>query len=109
MWHFCLALDPLHLCTERGFDTSQGSYMLLKWPLGQARDEKKNLRPGPGSSSSCISTASVLGQRFQAVSHGSGTRFPGKSPWESKDQVIVPTVPLTSCGSLGEVWLLAEP
>ena len=48
MWHFCLALDPLHLCAEREFDTSRGGYTPLKWPLGQARDEKKNLGPGPG-------------------------------------------------------------
>lgn len=30
MWHFCLAVDLLHLCAERGFDISRGSYALLK-------------------------------------------------------------------------------
>lgn len=43
MWHFCLAVDLLHLCAKRGFDTSQGSYVLLKWPLGWS-EQKKNLR-----------------------------------------------------------------
>lgn len=70
MWHFCLVVDLLHLCAERGFDTSWGSYMLLKWPLGQARDKKKNLRPRLPS---CyISTALISGQSLQGVSHGSG-------------------------------------
>lgn len=82
MWHFCLAVDLLHLCAERGFDTSQGSYVLLKWPLGQARDQKKNLRPGlhllafpPPSSWACAS------RKYHSV------LVQGKdlSPSESKD------------------------
>lgn len=74
MWHFCLVLDPLHLCAEREFDTSRGGYTPLKWPLGQARDEKKNLGPGPGLRlPTHISTASLLDQRFQAALQGSGS------------------------------------
>lgn len=93
MWHFCLALDPLHLCAERAFDTSQGGYTPLKWPLGQARDEKKNLGPGPGLClPTHISTALLLDQRFQAALQGSdsGERpRPTRPSRESKDRVIV--------------------
>lgn len=81
MWHFCLAVDLLHLCAERGFDTSRGSYTLPKWPLGQARDEKKNL--SPVSPFSCVSPASLLGQHFQEESQGSvlGERPPPPREW----------------------------
>lgn len=65
MWHFCLALDPLHLCAEREFDTSQSGYTPLKWPLGQARDEKKNL--GPGQVSVFLPT-SLLPRSWTSVS-----------------------------------------
>lgn len=75
MWHFCLAVDLLRLCAERGFDTSRGSYTLPKWPLGWARDQKKNLRPT--SPFACISTATLWGQHIQGVSQGSGV---GKRP-----------------------------
>lgn len=72
MWHFCLALDPLHLCAERGFDTSWGSYTRLKWPLGQTRDEKKNLRPRPTAQVSVFLC-------FYLLILGPG--FPGSITW----------------------------
>lgn len=80
MWHFCLAVDLLHLCEERGFDTSPGSYTLPKWPLGQVRDEKKNL--SPSSPFSCVSTASLVGQYFQGESQALawGKDTPGNHP-----------------------------
>ena len=112
MWHFCLALDPLHLCAEREFDTSRGGYTPLKWPLGQARDEKKNLGPGPGLRlPTHISTASLLDQRFQAALQGSdsGERPAPPHRRESKDRVIVPVMPLTGSVSVGEAWLIAGP
>ena len=84
MWHFCLALDPLHLCAEREFDTSRGGYTPLKWPLGQARDEKKNLGPGPGLRlPTHISTALLLDQRFQAALQGSDS---GERPCPARPQ-----------------------
>lgn len=112
MWHFCLVLDPLHLCAEREFDTSRGGYTPLKWPLGQARDEKKNLGPGPGLRlPTHISTSSLLDQHFQAALQGSGSgeRPPPPHRRESKDRVIVPVMPLTGSVSSGEAWLMAGP
>ena len=77
MWHFLLAVDLLHLCTERGFHTSQGSYVLLKWPPGWGPRRKIQTRPRlafllPGS------WAGAAKERAQVLALG-------KDPWESKD------------------------
>lgn len=87
MWHFCLAVDLLHLCAERGFDTSRGSYVLLKGPPGRERGQQESHRPGPLSS--CIFTAWHLGRGFSGVAHsavaGEGPHPPGwlVCPWLS--------------------------
>lgn len=74
---FFLAVDLLHLCAERGFNTSQGSYALPRWPPGRGTGRKAQtcprlafLRPG-----SWASAAEAIPQ----------VRVLGKDSWESQD------------------------
>lgn len=87
MWHFWLAVDLLHLCAQRGFDTSRGPYAPLKvasW-VGQGGEEKAQA----GISVFLhFHGLAPRGHCFHGASHGSGAG--GKNPGNPKTGVTGP-------------------